>query len=120
MNILHGFSFRCIRCSRWRSRSWKNRQSSHGLRASGTIPDLDVVGKFFISIDNLAFHRGIAHSIFFSVIAAILLGWLVHRIYASSITDGFYARGLAVLTITIALDFIFQRIWMVIRFQQFY
>ncbi len=81
---------------------------------AGTIPDLDVVGKFFLSpIDNLAFHRGISHSIFFSVFAALILGWLVHRIYASSYHKWIATatKVLAVLTITIALDFIFQRIW---------
>ncbi|MDG1145628.1 MAG: metal-dependent hydrolase, partial [Flavobacteriales bacterium] len=35
----------------------------------GTIPDLDVLGKFFLTnIDNLAFHRGFSHSILFSLL----------------------------------------------------
>ena len=30
---------------------------------AGTIPDMDVLGKYYLSeLDNLAFHRGISHS----------------------------------------------------------
>lgn len=48
----------------------------------GTIPDLDVLGNFFLdSIDALAFHRGISHSIFFSIVIPLLLAWLVHNTY---------------------------------------
>ncbi|GGZ71389.1 metal-dependent hydrolase [Algibacter mikhailovii] len=50
----------------------------------GTIPDLDVyVGNLLYgnAIDAMLFHRGFMHSIFFSVIAALLLGWVVHRLY---------------------------------------
>ena len=54
----------------------------------GTIPDLDVffghwleqIG-IFDSMDELAFHRGISHSIFFAVIASFILGWIVHKHY---------------------------------------
>lgn len=50
----------------------------------GTIPDLDVlVGALLFGndIDALLFHRGFMHSILFSVLAAFLLGWLVHKLY---------------------------------------
>ena len=50
----------------------------------GTIPDLDVlVGGWLYGneIDAMLFHRGFMHSILFSVVAAILLGWLVHKLY---------------------------------------
>ena len=41
----------------------------------GTIPDLDVFSNFFTDeITALAFHRGITHSIFFSVFAPFALG----------------------------------------------
>ena len=44
----------------------------------GTIPDLDVLGKFFLTnIDNLAFHRGFSHSILFSLLGAWVFGKLV-------------------------------------------
>jgi len=50
----------------------------------GTIPDLDILGSFFLSeIDNLAFHRGISHSILFSIVGAVVFGWAVHQIYKS-------------------------------------
>jgi inner membrane protein len=52
----------------------------------GTIPDLDVyVGNLLYGneIDAMLFHRGFMHSILFSVIAAVLLGWLVYILYNS-------------------------------------
>jgi len=52
----------------------------------GTIPDLDVmVGSLLHGneIDAMLFHRGFMHSILFSVVAAFLLGWLVHKLYNS-------------------------------------
>lgn len=52
----------------------------------GTIPDLDVIANSFLDpIDALAFHRGITHSIFFSITGAFVFGWLVHRLYASGL-----------------------------------
>src|SRR3989337_2654638 len=48
----------------------------------GTIPDLDVLANSFMTpIDALAFHRGITHSILFSVVAPVFCGWLVHKSY---------------------------------------
>ena len=52
----------------------------------GTIPDLDVfIGGLLYNneIDAMLFHRGFMHSILFSVLAAFLLGWLVHKLYDS-------------------------------------
>ncbi len=50
----------------------------------GTIPDLDVLANFFMSeVDSLAFHRGISHSIFFSVVGALIFGWLTEKFYKS-------------------------------------
>lgn len=47
---------------------------------AGTIPDLDVLSSHFMStVSALEIHRGFTHSIFFSVIAGILFGWLVSR-----------------------------------------
>jgi membrane-bound metal-dependent hydrolase YbcI (DUF457 family) len=34
-------------------------------------------------IDAMLFHRGFMHSILFSVLAAFLLDWLVHKLYDS-------------------------------------
>lgn len=65
---------------------------------AGTIPDLDVIGNLWMSeIDSLAFHRGISHSFFFSIIGAFLFGWLVHRLYQSN-----YHRKVGIGTWTIA------------------
>jgi inner membrane protein len=50
----------------------------------GTIPDLDVLANFFLDpVHALAFHRGITHSIFFSILAAFPFAWIVHRLYRS-------------------------------------
>ncbi len=50
----------------------------------GTIPDLDVIlGSFFYpnEIDNLAFHRGFMHSILFSLIGSLVIGFVVSELY---------------------------------------
>jgi inner membrane protein len=50
----------------------------------GTIPDLDVfVGRLLYSnkIDAMLFHRGFMHSFAFAILASILLGWLIHKLY---------------------------------------
>lgn len=50
----------------------------------GTIPDLDVlVGGWLYGneIDAMLFHRGFMHSILFTVLAALILGWLVYKLY---------------------------------------
>jgi len=51
----------------------------------GTIPDLDVISNLFMTdIGALAFHRGITHSITFSIVGALFFGWLIHRMYSSN------------------------------------
>ena len=50
----------------------------------GTIPDLDVIigGLLFNNeIDAMLFHRGIMHSVLFSVLGAFVFGWLVYKFY---------------------------------------
>lgn len=48
---------------------------------AGTIPDLDVVWRYLTdTITATELHRGFSHSIVFSLIAAPLLGWLVHQL----------------------------------------
>ncbi len=47
---------------------------------AGTIPDLDVLANQFTdTVTALHIHRGFTHSIVFSVLAGIGLGWLVSR-----------------------------------------
>ena len=51
---------------------------------AGTIPDMDVLGQYFLSeLDNLAFHRGISHSLVFCVVGALVFGWVTDRLYSS-------------------------------------
>jgi inner membrane protein len=51
---------------------------------AGTIPDMDVLGKYFLSeLDNLAFHRGISHSLLFCLIGSVAFGWVTDRLYRS-------------------------------------
>lgn len=50
----------------------------------GTIPDLDIITKpLMTEIESLAFHRGISHSFLFSILAGLLFGWLIYRLYQS-------------------------------------
>ncbi len=47
---------------------------------AGTIPDLDVFIKYFTDpITSTEMHRGISHSLFFSVVMAFILGWAVFK-----------------------------------------
>ncbi len=78
----------------------------------GTIPDLDVLGSLFLSnIDNLAFHRGISHSLFFSVFGAFFFGWLVHQIYKSPHHKwiAIFFKVTAAIIVGFALDFLLAR-----------
>lgn len=48
---------------------------------AGTIPDLDTIARFLTdTITATEMHRGFSHSIVFSILAAPILGWLVHQI----------------------------------------
>lgn len=49
---------------------------------AGTIPDLDVLAKYLMNpIDSLLVHRGFSHSILFCLLAAPLMGFIVHKIH---------------------------------------
>ena len=57
-----------------------NRAMLYGAIA-GTIPDLDVLTRFFMdTVTATEWHRGFSHSIFFSVLFAPVFGWLVWRL----------------------------------------
>jgi inner membrane protein len=48
----------------------------------GTLPDLDVVfNPFLDAVQQLAIHRSFSHSFLFALVAAPLLGWLLHRLH---------------------------------------
>lgn len=64
----------------------------------GTIPDLDILANPFMDdIESLAFHRGITHSIFFSLTAPLLFGGLVHRLYSTRFHKTTFYKGLITL-----------------------
>lgn len=49
---------------------------------AGTIPDLDVIGRYFLdTVDELHFHRGFTHGILFSILFAPVLGWIISKIH---------------------------------------
>lgn len=60
----------------------KNRALAWGAFA-GTIPDLDVLSRLFLEneIYGLIYHRGLTHSIFFTVLFSPFFGWLAYRYY---------------------------------------
>ena len=48
---------------------------------AGTIPDLDVIfGIYTDTITAIEWHRGFSHSLFFSLLLAPILGWLVNKL----------------------------------------
>ena len=48
----------------------------------GTLPDLDVIGYAFLSpSEQLAWHRGLSHSVLLIVVASFLFGWLIQKFY---------------------------------------
>lgn len=52
---------------------------------AGTIPDLDtIVGNFMDPLTAIEIHRGLSHSIVFSIVMAPVLGWLVSKIHKKS------------------------------------
>ena len=52
---------------------------------AGTIPDLDVIARFFLdTVTATEMHRGFSHSIFFSILFAPIFGWLISKIERKS------------------------------------
>ena len=48
---------------------------------AGTIPDLDVLANYVTdSVTAIEWHRGVSHSIFFSIVFAPIFGWLIFRL----------------------------------------
>ena len=68
---------------------------------AGTIPDLDVFIKLFTDeLTSTELHRGISHSLFFSLLMAPILAWLVHKREKWTLT-GFFAILLVGMTATL-------------------
>ncbi|MGB1217216.1 MAG: metal-dependent hydrolase, partial [Saprospiraceae bacterium] len=54
----------------------------------GTIPDLDILANPFLTeIQGLDFHRGITHSLLFSVVAPFVVGALYHWFYRNNFPE---------------------------------
>lgn len=52
---------------------------------AGTIPDLDVLARFFVdTVTATEWHRGFSHSIFFSILFAPVFGWLICKLNPKS------------------------------------
>ncbi len=104
----------------------------------GTIPDLDVLANLFMTeLDALIVHRGITHSIFFSVVAPVFFAWLLSQLYRSGayrsmtykyvvtginvavlalITWGVYAASESVFALILAGGFSLFLTWRLFRF----
>lgn len=78
---------------------------------AGTIPDMDVLGQYFLSeLDNLAFHRGISHSLVFCLVGAWVFGWVTDRLYGSR-HHAWLAMGTkaaAAVVVGFVVNFLFQ------------
>lgn len=58
-----------------------NKAMGYGAIA-GTIPDLDVVARYFTdTVTATEIHRGFSHSIFFALLMAPIFGWLVWKLH---------------------------------------
>jgi inner membrane protein len=75
----------------------------------GTIPDLDIIGNFFLDpIQALAFHRGITHSLVFSLVGGLLLAWLVTRLYQTrSHRNGWYKAIVSIANVLLVSSVLF-------------
>jgi len=66
---------------------------------AGTIPDLDVLSRLFLDhqIYGLVYHRGITHSIFFTLVASPIFAWLSLKYYERGLHKQLgVQRGLAI------------------------
>lgn len=52
---------------------------------AGTIPDLDVVARYFTdTVTATEIHRGFSHSVFFAILMAPVFGWLVWKLHSKA------------------------------------
>lgn len=81
-----------------------------------TIPDMDVLGNFFMNpMEALSFHRGITHSILFTVLAPLIFGGLVYKLYHSERHKGWPYKILitvinvaAIISLIIIFNYLFS------------
>ena len=78
---------------------------------AGTLPDMDVLGQFFLNeLDNLAFHRGISHSLTATVLGSLFFGWATDWLYRSShhAKIAIAAKAFAVVVLGFVVNFLTQ------------
>ena len=78
---------------------------------AGTLPDMDVLGQFFLNeLDNLAFHRGISHSLTAIVLGSLFFGWVTDWLYRSShhAKIAMAAKAFAVVVLGFVVNFLTQ------------
>ncbi|MGB2135060.1 MAG: metal-dependent hydrolase, partial [Flavobacteriales bacterium] len=78
---------------------------------AGTLPDMDVLGQFFLNeLDNLAFHRGISHSLTATVLGSLFFGWTTDWLYRSShhAKIAMAAKAFAVVVLGFVVNFLTQ------------
>lgn len=82
---------------------------------AGTIPDLDVISNLWMAdIEALAFHRGITHSILFSVTMPLLLAALSRWYYRSvNLSSPLYSKVWSVIWILASAILVFSGGYMV-------
>ena len=72
---------------------------------AGTIPDLDVFARFFMTeIEAMAFHRGISHSIFFSVLAPFVFAYLGRWYYSKSAHEIKAIKGIFIIPVQVIIS----------------
>ena len=78
---------------------------------AGTLPDMDVLGQFFLNeLDNLAFHRGISHSLTATVLGSLFFGWTTDWLYRSPhhAKIAMAAKAFAVVVLGFVVNFLTQ------------
>lgn len=59
---------------------------------AGTIPDLDVLASHFTdTVTALSIHRGFTHSIIFSILFAVIFGWIISRFESYKSFKGWFS-----------------------------
>lgn len=60
---------------------WQGRKALVYGAMLGTLPDMDVVIDFGDAVADVTYHRGFSHSIFVIGVVAVLLAWLVRKVW---------------------------------------
>ena len=56
--------------------------------AAQNLPDIDAIAAIFLPADRaFLIHRGITHSLFFAIVAGLLLAWLAKRVHYKALAS---------------------------------